>query len=493
MTNAAERILSNRIHLRALEESARVHAANGLYEGALRSIAAGSDWAWFNHTGVFSNLTFETLATRIGSRLAQQRSAPPYTGRRRVLHVLTQAYPTGGHTRLVWRWMSLDAASQHSVLLTSQHDLDIPEKLLESCQGDLIAFGSTSMVAKVQAMSAILMDYDLIVLHIHPFDAVAVAACAGLNGRPRTLLVNHADHVSWLGLSAADQIVNLRPASEWIATERRTSSTDGFVRFALPLADEDVPPHLTNDLKAALGIQAHEPVISTIAQPYKYSGSAGPSFMTQVRQLLTRVPAAHFIAIGPSPDSPGWEELAQEFPANAHLLGARTEYYSVLDASDVYLDSFPFSSITSMLEAALHGVPVVTMGEPSNGPLNFDDYAFIPDPVNSSEEWMATVLRWCGDRDLARAAGSRMQQSVRSTHGEAAWLDQLGALYEAPWQRRPTLAVAGSTRLTAYDDAIQELHDAGGLTRDFAELMAISMIKLVKPPRGERVEARAFR
>ena len=489
MATTSEEIQDNRIGLRALEESAREHAKVGRYEGALRSIAGGADWAWFNHTGVFASATFENLLPAIGAKLTQGGAPTPARGRRRVLHVLTQAYPTGGHSRLAWRWMSIDEASEHSVLLTSQHDLEIPPELLDGCDGRLVALTNTLMVDKVRALGDALMDFDLIVLHIHPFDAVAVAACAGLEQRPRTLLVNHADHVFWLGLSAADQIVNLRPASEWIATNRRTGSSEGFARLALPLDEPAMRAYGGSHLRASLGVAAHEPVMSTIAQPYKYATSGDQSFLSLAERLFRRLPSVHLIAIGPSDESPGWRDLQREFPNRVHLLGIRTEYRSVLEASDVYLDSFPFSSITSMLEAATHGVPVVTMSNPSNGPLNFDDYELIPDLITSPEEWLESVALWCNDRELARSAGSRMRHAVTKLHGRTAWLEQLESVYSMPWRRTTSPLLGGSTRIEQYDDAIHDLHRAGGLTRDFKGLMEISRIRLEGKPSGVFVEA----
>jgi len=478
MTASSEQIQNNRIRLRALERAAAQHVAVGQYENALRLITLGADWSWFNHTGMFASPTFENLLRTIGARLVPDSPGRRIEGEhRRVLHVLTQAYPTGGHTRLAWRWMSLDESSEHSVLLTSQYGLDVPARLTSGCDGRLYSLGSLSQVEKVQAVASHFGEYDAIVLHIHPFDAVAVAACAGVANRPRTLLVNHADHVFWLGLSAADQIVNLRPASEWIARDRRTGSSDQFVRLALPLDQPTVAQGAGRDLRASMGIAEDNPVVATIAEPYKFSASDGMDFRDLISQLFARIPSAHLIAVGPSPDSHGWSGLLSEFPTRVHLLGTTPDYASTLAAADVYLDSFPFSSITSMLEAALYGVPVVTMSEAARGPLNFDDYQLTPDSITTPNEWLELVERWCRDPTQAAAAGSEMQQAVASVHGRAAWIQQLDALYTSPWVRSEVPVESVSTRLRWYDDAIHELHRAGGLTRNFEDLAAISGLR----------------
>ena len=490
MTASSEQIQNNRVRLRALERAAAEHVAIGQYENALRLVTVGADWSWFNHTGMFASPTFENLLRTIGTRLVPDSPDRRTEGEhRRVLHVLTQAYPTGGHTRLAWRWMSLDESSEHSVLLTSQYDLGVPSRLTSACDGRLYSLGNLSQVEKVQAVASHLGEYDVIVLHIHPFDAVVVAACAGMANRSRTLLVNHADHVFWLGLSAADQIVNLRPASEWIARDRRTGSSDQFVRLALPLDQPTLDPGAGRDLRVSLGIAEDEPVVATIAEPYKFATSDDLGFMDLISRLFAQIPSAHLIAIGPSQDSHGWGGLQRELPTRVHLLGTTPDYASTLAAADVYLDSFPFSSITSMLEAALHEVPVVTMSKASRGPLNFDDYRLTPDAITTPEEWLELVEGWCRDYPRARAAGAEMQQAVSSVHGKAAWIEQVEALYTSPWVRSDVPVESVSTRLRWYDDSIHELHRAGGLTRNFEELAALSGLRFGTEPDSMRIGA----
>ena len=490
MTVTSEEIQANRIRLRALERSAEQLVGVGQYENALRVIAGGADWAWFNHTGLFASPLFENLLTTIGTRLLGAVPAVPVENRTRtVLHVLTQAYPTGGHSRLAWRWMSLDRSSRHSVILTNQYQLEVPQDLVDACEGRITSLTGTSLVDKVRELAPRLMEFDVVVLHIHPFDTVAVAACAGTAGRPRTLLVNHADHVFWLGLSAADQLVNLRPASEWIASDRRTGSSDRFVRLPIPLDEPTVAADAGPGVRRSLGIESDEPLLATVAEPYKFASSDGLSFTALISDLFRRLPSAHLVAVGPSPSSSDWTNLGREFPTRVHLLGRTPEYSAILSAANVYLDSFPFSSITSMLEAALHGVPVVTTSDPSRGPLNFDDFKLAPASISTAAEWLTLVDEWCRTPELARSVGSDMQQVVRSVHGRSAWIEQVDALYALPWTRDASPVTGGSTELTSYDDAIQDLHRAGELTRTFDELMLVSGVRLMSEPDGELVSA----
>ena len=58
-------------------------------------------------------------------------------------------------------------------------------------------------------------------------------------------------------------------------------------------------------------------------------------------------------------------------------LGTRHEIGSIYAAADIYLDSYPFSSLTSMLEAGQRGLPLLSLGsaDPQLDVLGFDDPA----------------------------------------------------------------------------------------------------------------------
>ena len=82
-----------------------------------------------------------------------------------------------------------------------------------------------------------------------------------------------------------------------------------------------------------------------------------------------------------------------------------------------------------------------------------------------------------------------MQEVVSSVHGPSAWIEQVDALYAMPWKRDQSPVTGGSTELTSYDDAIQDLHRAGELTRVFDELMVVSGVRVGSEPEGELVGA----
>src|SRR5208283_1013519 len=87
---------------------------------AFAQIAA--DYAWKNPPGQLASPELEQMATELARKFMP---AGPNTDRnssqglpKRILHVLTAAYPLGGHTRFVWRWIQQDVERTHSIALT---------------------------------------------------------------------------------------------------------------------------------------------------------------------------------------------------------------------------------------------------------------------------------------------------------------------------------------------------------------------------------------
>ncbi|MHB1582166.1 MAG: glycosyltransferase family protein [Acidimicrobiales bacterium] len=481
---ARHRLLENRQILRDLEANAAGYLTAGNVEMALLMARSGSDWAWFNHTGMYASPVLERVVATCG-RVALQDTVPRARAHGpgdHVLHVLTQAYPTGGHTRLAWRWMHRDSVHQHSVALVGQGDHRVPERLEEAVTGTLHHIGNdASTVRRIRELAAIVADHDLVVLHIHPHDVVSVAACAGLTTRPPTLFVNHADHVFWLGLSGADAVVNLRPSGRKLSASRRGVSERRNLSLPLPL--EAPPQGRGAEARARLGIAEHGVVFLTVAQPYKYADQGRVGFVELARRALQLLPDGHLVAVGPSTEDNSWAELAAAVPGRVHLLGTRTDLPAITDAADIYLDSFPCTSVTSVLEAAAIGIPVLCFGEPDmDHPLRFDDFALRPRYAATPTAWINAVEEWCEDATLRRSEGARMQSETLQGHIGPEWENSLDVVYRSVRLGAATGPAAASGAVAPFDVMTLELHERGGLTREADSLLRVHGMISVDAP-----------
>lgn len=98
-----------------------------------------------------------------------------------ILHVMTESYNTGGHTRVVERWIDISPSDEvHSVLLTKQNKENVPlflEKVVQEKKGEIIDFPKElSNIEKAGKIRQIASKYEKIVLHIHMDDEIPLIA-----------------------------------------------------------------------------------------------------------------------------------------------------------------------------------------------------------------------------------------------------------------------------------------------------------------------------
>jgi hypothetical protein len=106
-----------------------------------------------------------------------------------------------------------------------------------------------------------------------------------------------------------------------------------------------------------------------------------------------------------------------------------------LSAADIYLDSFPFASLTSLLEAALSGVPTVAWHPYPDGDLanvlSFDDPAFdgLPLAYSDKTQYFARIDKLLTCAEEAKSYVHNVKVALLKTHTSDSWLDKLEAVY----------------------------------------------------------------
>jgi hypothetical protein len=102
------------------------------------------------------------------------------------------------------------------------------------------------------------------------------------------------------------------------------------------------------------------------------------------------------------------------------------------DAADVYIEGFPFGSLTAMLEAAAAGLAVVRAPVPCPPPFSSDGEALktLPQPA-SFDAYVATCVQLLTGADVRRAAAHEISAAVRRVHVGGAWVSALAELRAA--------------------------------------------------------------
>lgn len=426
-----DELRANRAEFDRLMDLAEAEVDRHRPDAAAARLQSAARFAWFNHPGVFRDERWERLASRIAVPAGSAAASGFPSTTDHVIHVVTQAYELGGHTRLIARWIENDAARIHSLVLTGQQGLPVPPGLLAAVAnsgGHVMDLGHTSsLVSRARMLGALASgDARAFVLHTHPYDVVP---SLGLRGSTtKVVFLNHADHVFSAGIEVADVVADIRPAGQRLSRAARGVSARASVLVPLPLAAAPVVDRAS--ARAALGIAADSVVLLSIASEYKFGAAGEEHFAAVHADLIARTPNAELLVVGPSPAGV-WAELSDRTGGRARALGPRSDIAEIYAAADVYLDSMPFSSLTSLLDAALRGVPVVALTRRrTHTVLSADDLSFqgMSTEFREREDYLAHLERLLGDPEFRRTSGIATREVVERHHIVPHWLEHVDAL-----------------------------------------------------------------
>ncbi len=278
-----------------------------------------------------------------------------------ILHVLTKAYITGGHTRVVERWIQVSPENErHSVYLIDQSDDEIPDLLKQVTKeknGNFIIDNSKGFKNKAAALRKEAMKYEKIVLHIHMDDYIPIAAFGTEKFKRPVILYNHADHLGWVGVSIADVVAELRQYGMDI-TKNKRHVTKHF-KTGIPVLSGRLESDKID--RKSLNISEDKTIILTFASKVKFIPIDDINIFKVIKDITSKYSNVVFIMIGIS-KSEYYIKQQHINPDQLILKGSmkHEELMKYLRTSDIVLDSFPMAGSTAILDAVYAEKPVVS-------------------------------------------------------------------------------------------------------------------------------------
>jgi len=367
LVRARDAIGAARAGFEALEAGA-LAAEDPLEAAALARIAY--TYGMLEHPGLLASGPLERLLHGLGREHAGGAVLPGAgagaagaPGRERVLHVATVVYETGGHGRVLERWLERDAVRTPTVLLL-KHDEPVPDSLRRAVAAAGGAFApslpaAADLFTKARMLRALAAAHDLVVLHVSNHEVVIPLAFADPDGRPPTILCNHASHQLWTGIGCADVVASLNDFDAACGVARRGVAPARSLVLRAPAAPRALPSR--EQARRALGLDPDAPVVLTIASPYKLRAVLEPSWGDLAAAVLDAAPDATLLLVGPSPEDPVAPPAAA---GRVRALGRLADVGPQLAAADLLLDSWPVTGGTTALDAGAAGVPVLALGNP---------------------------------------------------------------------------------------------------------------------------------
>jgi len=433
----------------------RRRALRGLFDGCLERaeacLAAGRDdaaacWVLIAARtadsfgcGRLASVRLEAAAITLAGRLAPRpvMARPSAPQPRHWLHVLSIAYPVGGHTGMVRRWVEADRSGDVHHLALTFMDAPVPNGVAEAIArtgGTITLLGGIgAYLERARRLRDLAWRIaDRVVLHQHMWDAIPAIAF-GVAGGPPVLLLNHADHTFWVGAAVTDLLVNLRRAAEDLSIRHR--GIDRNFLFRIPLPGPRPPEEMARDrasVRAGLGIPDAALVFLTVGIGHKYKPVGDLDFPAMATRLLTALPDAWLIAVGPPAADPVWKPAIAAVHPRLVALGERRDVPRFHAAADVYLEGFPFDSHTALLEAAVAALPVVRI--PASGVSPFASHHFPLSAVTQPADvaaYLAQAIALARSPLLRAETGAVLHEAVVGLQCGDAWRRQLAALKAA--------------------------------------------------------------
>ncbi|MDZ8079525.1 MAG: glycosyltransferase [Nostoc sp. DcaGUA01] len=400
-------------------------------------------YAFLRHCGLFVSQELEQLFVGLGQKKIQtslyssSRNSVSQPGKvKNILHVATSVYSVGGHSAMIRRWIQQDDQRSHSIVLTQQPSVHVPKSLKDAVfksHGKIYSLVETigDVISWAKRLRTIALSADIVVLHIMPADVIPIIAFSNKQQSPPIIFINHADTGMWLGASISDVIANLRFSGMRLSQERRGIAAERNMLLPIILN----PTHRTlNRLEAKriLGIDENSILLISIARSAKYKTIDGISFADAHIPLLEKYQQAILIVIGANP-SEDWSKAIQYCNGRIKTFPEREDVEVFYQAADIYVDSFPLASNTSLLEAGSYGVPLVSRYPYSDdcGILGADtpalDQSLIR--VRDLEEYTTVLSQLVEDEKFRLSIGEQTRRKIVEIHTGSNWQSSLEDLY----------------------------------------------------------------
>lgn len=328
------------------------------------------DYIIFHGSGYYSSYDIEKVFLDIAKNNTVENLNSNYQ-KNTFLHVMTQCYKHGGHTRVVERWIELSPENEkHSLIFTGAMDVNPLTERLENAvknkNGDIIDLSDLKNdTAKGLELRKIASEYEYVILHIHMHDIIPIIAFGNEQFKRPVIFYNHADHFFWVGVSITDRIAELREFGKNISENSRDIH-DGFI-LSVPVDSKDIQQKDKSEMRKKLNLPVDKKIIFTGGSDFKYKPMAGKDFLTPVLEVLKNDENVVLVGVGPSFKTlPSWKEAS--ILTNKRVIAINSvpheDYFIYIHASDVVIDSYPMSGGTAMIDAVSCSKPVVTRETP---------------------------------------------------------------------------------------------------------------------------------
>ncbi len=389
----------------------------------------GASYFVYNNCGYFTSSVLENFFADWAKNIKVNLSNIQYK-KNSFLHVLTEGYETGGHTRVVERWIENAPANQvHSVIQIkpSKSKLLMLSDIIKAKNGNFILLkNNLSIEEKAIKLRKIAMEYEYVILHTHMGDPTAILAFGTEEFTRPVLFYNHASHMPWLGKNIADLVLDI-VNNDAITKEKRGITNTYFL---------GVPTKNTafakvsdkNEIRRRLKIPFDKKIIVTSGSDARYRNICGNDFRDYLEEIMDDNTLCY--VIGVKPKSPSWKKIKHDTKNRVITLGFinfHKGFSDYLKAADLYLDSYPLGGGTAMIDAISSGVPALSLNTVCP---QFDYLTETSAYCQTKDEFINKARKVLNNKAYANEIYEEVKNSLIKYQSTEAWNKKIEKLFE---------------------------------------------------------------
>lgn len=417
---------------RTFEKFLQAIAISNNYKAQIELSKKAVKFALRNSTGYYSSDIIE----KVFLKLAQQhtiRNCSIKHQKDNILHVMTECYQSGGHTRVVERWIAGAPSKQkHSLILTNSKNKIIPSYLsdvIKEHHGEIKFLSNKEHdIAKALQLRQYALQFEFVILHIHMDDYLPIIAFGSSEFDRPIILYNHADHLFWLGISIADIVADLK--TRGVSSLNMRGVRRNYV-LGIPCDAKDETANLNQEeSRNKLGIPLNKKVLLLMGSFFKFIPYGDLDFFKFSYDLLRKREDVVILCVGPSYKYfPEKEEMLYEFQDRFFVYDA-VPYKDLLQfiiASDLVIDSFPCGGGTAAIDAITYSKPFLHV----EGPFKQLDYIYKSlANCKNIEELKIKVNNILNDQNYAMQNILNVEGLLFKDHSLENWMTKVENLYK---------------------------------------------------------------
>lgn len=398
------------------------------FETQLELAMYAANYFVYRNTGYFTSSILENFFIDFAKQIKVDLTDINYK-KDTILHVMSEGFQTGGHTRVVERWIEHAPDYQkHSVVFTRKNSssLKVLENNVYKRNGEYIELGNKlSIEEKAINLRKLAMEYEFVVLHTHMEDSIPIIAFGVEEFTRPILFYNHASHMAWLGKSIADVVLDIEQDDEVTMVKRGITNT-----YFLGVPSKQISLKMADKIAARkkLNLPLDKKIIVTSGGEQRYRSICGNNFTDYLKNIIDQ--DTYCYVIGVKPNNKDWLKIKKETNNRVITLGYVNfdkGYLDYLRAADLYLDSYPLCGGTAMIDAISSGTPSLSL---KSVYPQFDYLTKTSAYCQTKDDFIDKAKKVLNSKDYAKAIYEEVKDSLIRYQSIEAWNKRIAELFK---------------------------------------------------------------